>query len=173
MMMAGQISPRPCCLLLISTFYLVFYTSICSAFPVIPHQQAQFTERSSTKQGCRFPRRVFRHGDAATLRTTNTQTTRSTVHPPPPCWTLSRLSSSFRNQDDKDDVSINVIQSTTSNNDIQKQEYQAQVEEMQRQRRASNPNVKSSLQTLVRIGILCFFVIGGLTGFIMTLKGEN
>jgi hypothetical protein len=174
MMMVGRLSPRPCLLLLFS-FYLVSYTSISSAFPVIPHQQTAQFSFTSAKQ--RFPkRRVFRNGNAAvTLLPTsmNAQTTRSTVHASPCRYTL-RLSSSLRNQDDKDDVSSNLLVSTStnSNNDIRKQEYQAQVEEMQRQRRNRAANISSSTQDLVLVGVACFLLLLG--GFIiMTLKGEN
>lgn len=159
MMIVGRLSPRPCLLLLFS-FYLVSYRSISSAFRVIPHQQAMLTSCSSNiKQG---------FGYAVTLLPTNVnvnvnvnnQATRSAVNPPPCC--ALRLFSSFRNQDDKDDVSTNVFASTstTSNNDIRKEEYQAQVEEMQRQRRDCGIANKSSTKTdLVRLGIVCCLLL--------------
>jgi hypothetical protein len=119
---------------------------------VIPHQQAA-TLRSSTKQGFGVPRRVLFGGD----------TIRSTV-PPSLSWTTSQLYSSFRNQEDKDDVSINQFTSTstTSKNtdDIRnKQEYQERIEEIQRQRFDRAANKTSTPQELVRLGIACCFAL--------------
>jgi hypothetical protein len=168
MMMVGRLSPRACLLLLFS-YYLVSYMSISSAFPVIPRQQAQLT---STKQG--FPRRAFCDGDAAiaTLLPTNTHTTRSTAIPS--CWSW-RLSSSLRNQDDGDDVSSNLFASdtTTSNTDIHKQEYQAQVEELQRQRLSCAKNVSPTTRDLARNGVWFLLLMGGIIGIAVTWLGEN
>jgi hypothetical protein len=169
------LSPRPCCLFLLSLFYLVSNTGISNAFPVTPSQQTQFT--SSAKQGFGVPRRTFCNGDAATTtllpRNGNTQATRSAVPLPPRC--ALQLSSSSRNQDNKDNVSINLVTSTstTSNNndDIRnKEEYQAQVTEIQRLRRNRATNKSSTTQVLVSLGVLCCFIV---LFVVVTLNGGD
>jgi hypothetical protein len=142
-MVLCSLSPRPSCLLLLLSFYLVSCTRICSAFLVIPRQQLQFT--TGAKQEVGFPRRVLFGGN-----TINTA-----------AWTPSLLYTSQRNQDDKDDVSINQFTSTSNTNksDIRKQEYQKTIEEMQRKRFDRAANKTSTPQELVKLGILCCFAL--------------